>query len=75
MEDMEKKITPYRTSTGIMIGQFYERRQPIEYTPDMELVQAALINDQDFLRKFWLKNVTYAVSVVVAIVSLAIFAR
>ena len=75
MEDMEKKITPYRTSTGIMIGQFYERRQPIEYTPDMELVQAALINDQAFLRKFWLKNVTYAVSVVVAIVFLAIFAK
>lgn len=75
MEKEQNKVTPYRTSTGIMIGQFYERRQPIEYTPDMELVQAALINDQAFLRKFWLKNVTYTVSVVVAIVSLAIFAK
>ena len=75
MEKEQNKITPYRTSTGIMIGQFYERRQPIEYTQDMELVQAALINDQAFLRKFWLKNVTYAASVVVAIVFLAIFAK
>ena len=48
MEKDENKITPYRTSTGIMIGQFYERRQSIEYSPDMELVQVALINDQDF---------------------------
>jgi len=75
MEDKEKKITPYRTSTGIMIGQFYERRQPMEYTRDMGLIQVALISDQNFLRKFWLKNVAYVVSVVVAIVSLAIFTR
>ena len=71
----ENKITPYRTSTGIMIGQFYERRQPIEYSPDMELVQVALINDQDFLRKFWFKNIVYVASVVIIIVSLAIFAK
>jgi hypothetical protein len=75
MEDKEKKITPYRTSTGIMIGQFYERRQTIEYTPDMELVQIALINDQDFLRRFWFKNLAYVASVVIIVVSLAIFAR
>jgi len=75
MEDSEKKITPYRTSTGIMIGQFYERRQPMEHTRDMGLIQVALISDQNFLRKFWLKNVAYVVSVVVAIVSLAIFTR
>jgi hypothetical protein len=75
MEKEQKKITPYRTSTGIMIGQFYEPRQPIEYTTDMELVQIALINDQDFLYKFWLKNIVYVVSVVTIIISLAIFAR
>lgn len=75
MEKDEKKITPYRTSTGIMIGQFYERRQPIEYSPDMELVQVALINDQNFLRRFWYKNIAYVASVIVIILSLAIFAK
>lgn len=75
MEKDEKKITPYRTSTGIMIGQFYERRQPIEYSPDMELVQVALINDQSFLRRFWYKNIAYVASVIVIILSLAIFAK
>lgn len=75
MKKDENKITPYRTSTGIMIGQFYERRQSIEYSPDMELVQVALINDQDFLRKFWFKNIAYVASVVIIIVSLAIFAK
>ena len=75
MEDIEKKITPYRTSTGILIGQFYERRQSMEYSPDMELVQIALINDQDFLRRFWLKNITCVAIVVISIVSLAIFAK
>lgn len=75
MEDSEKKITPYRTSTGIMIGQFYERRQSIEYSPDMELVQIALINDQDFLRRFWFKNIAYVASIIIIIVSLAIFTR
>ena len=75
MEKDEKKITPYRTSTGIMIGQFYERRQPMEYSPDMELVQVALINDQSFLRRFWYKNIAYVASVIVIILSLAIFAK
>ena len=75
MEKDENKITPYRTSTGIMIGQFYERRQPIEYSPDMELVQVALINDQSFLRRFWYKNIAYVASVIVIILSLAIFAK
>ena len=75
MEKDENKITPYRTSTGIMIGQFYERRQSIEYSPDMELVQVALINDQDFLRKFWYKNIAYVASVVAIILSLAIFTK
>jgi hypothetical protein len=75
MEDSEKKITPYRTSTGIMIGQFYERRQTVEYNPDMELVQIALINDQDFLRRFWFKNIAYVASIIIIIVSLAIFTR
>ena len=75
MEKDENKITPYRTSTGIMIGQFYERRQPMEYSPDMELVQVALINDQSFLRRFWYKNIAYVASVIVIILSLAIFAK
>lgn len=73
--ESEKKITPYRTSTGIMIGQFYERRQPIEYSPDMELIQIALINDQGFLRRFWYKNITYFAIVITTIISLAVFTR
>lgn len=73
--ESKKKITPYRTSTGIMIGQFYERRQSIEYSPDMELIQVALINDQAFLRRFWYKNITYVAIVVTTIISLAIFAK
>jgi hypothetical protein len=75
MDNPKQKITPYRTSTGIMIGQFYERRQPVEYSPDMELVQVALINDQAFLRRFWYKNISYVAIVVTTIVCLAIFAK
>jgi hypothetical protein len=75
MEESKKKITPYRTSKGVLIGQFYEEREPMEYCPDMERIQVALINDPEFLRKFWLKNVTYVSTVVITILFLAIFVR
>jgi hypothetical protein len=47
----------------------------MEYCPDMERIQVALINDPEFLRKFWLKNVTYVSTVVISILALAIFAK
>jgi len=75
MEEKKNKITPYRTRTGLMIGQFYEEREPMEYCPDMERIQVALIYDPEFLRKFWLKNVTYVSTVVIILVALAIFAK
>jgi hypothetical protein len=75
MEESKTKITPYRTSAGVMIGQFYEEREPMEYCPDMERIQVALIYDPQFLRKFWLKNVTYVSTVVITILALAIFTR
>ena len=75
MEESKKKITPYRTSKGVLIGQFYEEREPMEYCPDMERIQVALIYDPEFLRKFWLKNVTYVSTVVISILALAIFAK
>lgn len=75
MEESKNKITPYRTRTGLMIGQFYEEREPMEYCPDMERIQVALINDPEFLRRFWLKNVTYVSTVVISILALAIFAK
>jgi hypothetical protein len=75
MEESKKKITPYRTSKGVLIGQFYEEREPMEYCPDMERIQVALINDPEFLRRFWLKNVTYVSTVVITILFLAIFVR
>ena len=75
MEESKKKITPYRTSKGVLIGQFYEEREPMEYCPDMERIQVALIYDPEFLRKFWLKNVTYVSTVVITILFLAIFVR
>jgi len=75
MDEPKKKVIPYRTSTGIMIGKLYEAREPMEYCPDMERIQTALIYDQEFLRKFWLKNVTYVSTVVITIITLAIFAK
>ena len=75
MEESKKKITPYRTKSGVMIGQFYEEREPMEYCPDMERIQVALIYDPEFLRKFWLKNVTYVGTVFVSILALAIFTK
>ena len=75
MEESKTKITPYRTSAGVMIGQFYEEREPMEYCPDMERIQVALIYDPQFLHKFWLKNVTYVSTVVITILALAIFTR
>jgi hypothetical protein len=75
MKEKKNKITPYRTRTGLMIGQFYEEREPMEYCPDMERIQVALIYDPEFLRKFWLKNVTYVSTVVIILVALAIFSK
>lgn len=75
MEEAKNKITPYRTSTGILIGSLYEEREAMEYCPDMERIQVALIYDPEFLRKFWLKNVIYVVTVFVTILTLAIFTR
>lgn len=75
MKEKKNKITPYRTRTGLMIGQFYEEREPMEHCPDMERIQVALLYDSQFLRKFWLKNVTYVSTVVIILVALAIFSK
>lgn len=62
---MEKpKITPYRTSTGIQIGQFYERRQVTDHSHDMELLQKALLANPDEIRREKLRNIIYIASVV-----------
>lgn len=75
MDEQKNKITPYRTSTGILIGKFYEEKEPMEYCQDMERIQVALIYEPEFLRKFWLKNVTYVATVVVTILALAILTK
>ena len=58
---MEKqKVTPYRTKTGIQIGQYYERKQIWEASYDMELLQEALLIDNNILRREKLRNLIYA---------------
>lgn len=43
MED--KKIVPYQTSTGLMIGRFYRPAHFCEHNSDMDLIQQALIGN------------------------------
>lgn len=56
----QPKVTPYRTKSGIQIGQFYERRQIFEASYDMELLQEALLMDGTMLRREKIKNLAYA---------------
>jgi hypothetical protein len=67
---VERKITPYKTKTGIEIGRYYVPRQQLNYTYDMELLQLALLSDSAFLRKEKLKNVSYFVGVILTILCL-----
>jgi hypothetical protein len=53
------KITPYRTKTGIQIGRFYERKQSLEHSYDMERLQEALLVDGSSLRRMKIRNIAY----------------
>lgn len=59
----QPKVTPYRTKSGIQIGQFYERRQIFEASYDMELLQEALLMDGTMLRREKIKNLAYAAAI------------
>ena len=69
------KVTPYRTRTGIEIGKWYTPKREMEYTADMELLQCALLNDPDFLRRVKARNIFYTVSVIAFFTFAAIFIR
>ena len=70
MEKQSRKITPYRTSTGLEIGQFYERRQIIEPFHDMELLQEALLIDPTEMKKERARFIVY----LAVVAAFAIFA-
>lgn len=55
-----KKVTPYRTKTGIEIGKYYQPQPAWEASHDMELLQESLLTDMNILRRIRMKNIAYA---------------
>lgn len=55
-----KKVTPYRTKTGIEIGKYYEPQPEWKESRDMELLQESLLTDDVTLRREKIKNMIYA---------------
>jgi hypothetical protein len=74
---MEKKdeVKYYVTKAGIKIGNYYERKPLTDLTYDMELVQSAMLNDQGFLRKEKIKNLTVMLAVCGAIFLLMLITK
>lgn len=69
--DLErKKITPYRTPTGILIGRFYVRKPIVQSFYDMERLQEALLVDTESLRKERLRVIGYVFILIIGVVSL-----
>jgi hypothetical protein len=48
-----KKIIPYKTSTGLEIGKFYERKEIGCCSRDMDLIQFAFIKDPLESKFYW----------------------
>jgi hypothetical protein len=57
--DTKKENTPYQTSTGLKIGEFYQKKQDLQMSYDMELLQLALLDEGAFVRKEKLQSVKY----------------
>ncbi len=67
-----KKVTPYRTKTGIEIGKYYEPQPEWKESRDMELLQESLLTDINILRRIRMKNITYAWVVGIALFFLVV---
>lgn len=44
MNDNPNRVVPYKTSTGLEIGKYYQRPLRVEMSKDMELIQSCLLN-------------------------------
>lgn len=73
--EIEKKITPYTTKTGIQIGRFYERRSDQEMSFDMELIQSAFLDDATLIRKERIVSIGYFAAVVVTVFILLLITK
>lgn len=57
--ETKKENTPYQTSTGLKIGEFYQKKQDLQMSYDMELLQLALLDENAFVRKEKLQTIKY----------------
>jgi hypothetical protein len=57
--ETRKENTPYQTSTGLKIGEFYQKKQDLQMSYDMELLQLALLDEGAFVRREKLQNIKY----------------
>jgi hypothetical protein len=73
--DKKDEVKYYVTKAGIKIGNYYERKPLIDLTYDMELVQSAMLNDQGYLRKEKIKNLTVMLAVCGAIFLLMLITK
>ena len=71
-KSMNKKVTPYRTRTGIEIGKFYEPKQVHEFSRDMELLQESLLTDYVVMRRDKFKSIAYVWFIVVVLFFLVV---
>ena len=74
-EIKKEKIPPYTTKTGLQIGLLYEEKvnQPISF--DMELIQAAYLDDPTPIRREKIKSIGYAAGVVGIVICLLLVTK
>lgn len=54
-----KKVIPYRTSTGLEIGKFYEPKDFGERNRDMDIIQLAFIKNPSEDKYDWAVSIFY----------------
>jgi hypothetical protein len=73
--DRKDEVKYYVTKAGIKIGEFYERKPPVNLGYDMELIQLAILNDQGYIRRERLKSIGIMLSVCGFLIALMLFTK
>ena len=51
MNDNPNRVVPYKTSTGLEIGKYYQRPLRVEISEYLEMIQSCLLNPHYRIRK------------------------
>jgi len=73
--ETRKENTPYQTSTGLKIGEFYQKKPYADMTFDMELIQSAFLDDSSMYRSQLISKIKYALVLIGTVLLLALVTK